>query len=83
MRVPLSSQQRRRFEELVCEKGERCTLCANADLRCDEDAVPYLGGGYNVRLLCTNTWAKAHAAGRGLARDYTLTPDEAQFAGLS
>jgi len=44
MRRLLSSEQRRRVEELVQEKGETCGLCGNVVLRCDEDAAPYLGG---------------------------------------
>ena len=54
MRRALSAEQRRRVEELVQEKGETCGLCGNVVLRCEEDAAPYLGGGYSVRLRCTN-----------------------------
>ncbi len=48
----------------------------------DEDAATYIGGGFNVRVLCTNTGAEAHAGGFGLARDYSITPDEARLVGL-
>lgn len=47
-----------------------------------EDAATYLGGGFNVRVLCTNTGAELHAGGFGLARDYSITPDEARRVGL-
>jgi hypothetical protein len=84
MRRLLSSEQRRRVEELAREKGETCGLCGNVVLRCDEDAAPYLGGGYSVRLRCTNpTDDEDHAGGFGLAWDYSLTPEEAQRVGLS
>jgi hypothetical protein len=63
-------------------KEERCGLCGSTDLRCDEDAATYIGGGFNVRVLCTNTGAEAHAGGFGLARDYSITPDEARLVGL-
>ena len=82
MRRPLSSDQRRRVEGLVREKEERCGLCGSTDLRCDEDAATYIGGGFNVRVLCTNTGAEAHAGGFGLARDYSITHDEARLVGL-
>jgi len=78
----LSPDQRRRVEGLVREKEERCGLCGSTDLRCDEDAATYIGGGFNVRVLCTNTGAEAHAGGFGLARDYSITPDEARLVGL-
>jgi len=83
MRRRLSRDQRRRIEELVQEKQERCALCGNADLRCGEDAAPYMGGGYNVRLICTNDTVAAHTGGTGLTRDYSITPDEARRVGLS
>ncbi len=76
MRRHLSPDQRRRVEGLVREKEERCGLCGSTDLRCDEDAATYIGGGFNVRVLCTNT------GGFGLARDYSITPDEARLVGL-
>jgi hypothetical protein len=83
MRRPLSSGQRQRIEKLVLEKGERCSLCGNANLRCDEDAVSYLSGGYSVRLLCTNTDAAAHASGIGVAWDYEISSNEASRVGLN
>ena len=84
MRRPLSAEQRRSVEELVQEKGETCGLCGNVVLRCDKDAAPYLGGGYSVRLRCTNpTDDEEHAGGFGLAWDYSLTPEDAQRVGLS
>ena len=60
-------------------------LCGSVVLRCEEDAAPYLGGGYSVRLWCTNlTDDEEHAGGGfGLAWDYSLTPEEAQRVGLS
>ena len=67
------------------EKEERCELCGSTDLRCDEDAATYVGGGYggfNVRVLCANTVAEVHAGGFGLARDYSITRDEARRLGL-
>ena len=82
MRRSLSPDQRRRVEGLVREKEERCGVCGSTDLRCDEDAATYIGGGFNVRVLCTNTGAEAHAGGFGLARDYSITPDEARLVGL-
>jgi len=57
----------------VREKEERCGLCGSTDLRCDEDAATYIGGGC-VLVLCTNTGAEAHVGGFGLARDYSITP---------
>ncbi len=83
MRRSLSSGQRQRIEELVLEKGERCSLCGNANLRCDEDAASYLGGGYSVRLMCTNTDAAAHTGGIGVAWDYEISSKEASRVGLS
>jgi hypothetical protein len=83
MRRPLSSEQRQRIEELVLEKGERCSLCGNANLRCDEDAAHNQGRGYSVRLKCTNTDAAAHAGGIGLAWDYEISSNEAPRVGLS
>ncbi len=82
MRRHLSPDQRRRLEGLVREKEERCGLCGSTDLRCDEDAATYIGGGFNVRVLCTNTGAEAHVGGFGLARDYSITPNEARLVGL-
>jgi hypothetical protein len=82
MGIRLGPEQRRRVEELVREKEERCGLCGSTDLRCEEDAATFVGGGFNVRVLCTNTEAEAHAGGFGLARDYSVTPDEARRVGL-
>jgi hypothetical protein len=82
MRILLSPDQRRRLEGLVREKEERCGLCGSTGLRCDEDAAPFIGGGFNVRLLCTNTGAEVHAGGFGLVRDYSVTPEEARRVGL-
>ena len=82
MRRPLSPDQRRRIEGLVREKEERCGLCGSTDLRCDEDAATHIGGGLNVRVLCTNTGAETHAGGFGLARDYSITREEARRVGL-
>jgi hypothetical protein len=83
MRRPLSSEQRQRIEELVLEKGERCSLCGNANLRCDEGAASNQGRGYSVRLMCTNTDAAAHAGGIGLAWGYEISSNEASEVGLS
>jgi hypothetical protein len=83
MRRPLSSEQRQHIEQLVLEKGERCSLCGNANLRCDEDAASYQGGGYSVRLMCTNTDAAAHADGIGLTWSYEISSNEASQVGLS
>ena len=82
MGIRLGPQQRRRVEELVREKEERCGLCGSAGLRYEEDAATFVGGGFNVRVLCTNTEAEAHAGGFGLARDYSVTPKEARRVGL-
>ncbi len=83
MRRPLSPEQRQRIEKLVLEKGERCSLCGNANLRCDEDTASSSSGGYSVRLLCTNTDAAAHASGIGLAWDYEISSNEASRVGLN
>ncbi len=66
-------------------KGETCGLCGGVVLRCDEDAVSYPGGGYGVRLRCTNLADEDHAGGGGygLAWNYALSPEEAQRVGLS
>jgi hypothetical protein len=82
MRGPLSPDQRRRLEGLVREKEERCGLCGSTGLGCDEDAATFVGGGFNVRVLCTNTGAEVHAGGFGLARDYSVTPEKARRVGL-
>ncbi len=42
MRRPLSPNQRRRVEELVREKEERCGLCGSTGLRCEEDAATFV-----------------------------------------
>jgi hypothetical protein len=83
MRRPLSSEQRQHIEELVLEKGERCSLCGNANLLCDEDAAYDQGRGYSVRLMCTNTDAAAHAGGIGLAWGYEISANEASQVFLS
>ncbi len=85
MRRLLSSEQRRHVEELAQEKGETCGVCGGVVLRCDEDAVSYPGGGYSVRLRCTNpTDDEEHAGGGfGLAWEYSLSSEEAQRVGLS
>ena len=57
MRRLLSPDQRRRVEEPVREKEERCGLCGSTGLRCDEDVATF-GGGFNIRVLCTNTGAR-------------------------
>ena len=82
MRRPLGPDRRRRLEELVREKEERCGLCGSTDLRCDEDVATYIGGGFKVRVLCHNTGAGAHAGGFGRARDYSITPAEGGRVGL-
>jgi hypothetical protein len=64
-------------------KGSYAEVNGLENLRCDEDAASYLGGGYSVRLLRTNTDATAHVGGIGLAWDYSITPDEARRGGLS
>jgi hypothetical protein len=82
MRQPLNLDERRSVEEFVRRKGERCNLCGNADLRCDDTAATYIGGGFNVRLICTNDGDPAHTGGIGLVRDYSITADEAQQISL-
>ena len=57
-------------------------VCGFTGLRCDEDAATFVDGGFNVRVLCTNTGAEANAGGFGLARYYSVTPDEARRVGL-
>jgi hypothetical protein len=82
MRRHLSPDRRRHLEGLVREKEERCGVCGSTGLRCDENAATSIGGDFNVRVLCTNTGAEAHDGGFGLARDYSITPDEARRVGL-
>jgi hypothetical protein len=82
MRQDLTPEQRRSIEGLVLEKGERCGLCGNSDLRCGKDAAPYLGGGYSVQLRCTNGRAGVHDGGIGLIWGYSITSDEARRVGL-
>jgi hypothetical protein len=82
MRRPLSPGQRLRLEGLVREKEERCGLCGSTGLWCDEDAASFIGGGFNVRVLCTNTGAEVHAGGFGLARDHSVTPSKVRRPGL-
>ena len=82
MRQDLTPEQRRSIEGLVREKGERCGLCGNSDLRCGKDAAPYLGDGYSVQLRCTNGRAGVHAGGIGLIWGYLITSDEARRVGL-
>ncbi|HEX2740312.1 MAG TPA: hypothetical protein VHM69_07675 [Rubrobacter sp.] len=81
MREDLTPEQRRSLEGLVREKGERCGLCGNSDLRCGKDAAE-VGGGYSVQLRCTNGKAGVHDGGIGLIWGYTITSDEARRVGL-
>ena len=81
MREDLTPEQRRSIEELVREKGERCGLCGNIDLRCGKAAAE-VGGGYSVQLRCTNGKAGVHDGGIGLIWGYTITSDEARRVGL-
>ncbi len=67
----------------MLEKGERCSLCGNANLRCDKDAASYLGKACSIRLPFTNTDAAAHAGGIGLAWGYDISSNEASQVGLS
>ncbi len=87
MQKLLSPEQRRRVEELAQEKGETCGVCGGVVLRCDEDAYSYPGGGYGVRLRCTNpTDDQGHGGGGrefGLAWEYSLSSEEARRVGLS
>lgn len=82
MRQPLSSGTQRSVEEFVRQEGVRCNLCGNEDLRCADSAAVFLGGGLNVRLICTNEGAEAHAGGIGMIRDYSITAEEARRIGL-
>jgi hypothetical protein len=87
MRRLLSSEQRRHVEELAQEKGETCGVCGGVILRCDEDAYSYPGGGYGVRLRCTNpTDDEGHGGGGGgfgLAWEYSLSSEEARRVDLN
>jgi hypothetical protein len=82
MRQPLSPDQQRSVEHFVRRKGKRCNVCGSEDLCCGAAAAPYLGGGFNVHLICINEEDKAHAAGFGLIRDYSITAEEARQIGL-
>jgi hypothetical protein len=82
MRQQLGPDQQRRVEEFVRLKGERCTLCGSAALRCDNSAATYIGGGLNVRLICTNAEDQAHNGGLGLVWNYSITADAAQSIGV-
>jgi hypothetical protein len=81
MRQDLTPEQRRSIEGLVPQKGERCGLCGNSDLRCGKDAAAYLGG-YSVQLRCINGRAGVHDGGIGLIWGYSITSDEARRVGL-
>jgi hypothetical protein len=83
MRQLLGPDQQRRAEEFVRQKGERCALCGSEDLRCDNSAASYIGGGLNVRLICTNAGDQAHTGSHGLVWNYTITADEARQIGLA
>ncbi len=82
MRQQLGLDQQRRVEEFLRRKGQRCTLWGSADLRCGNSAARYSGGGYNVRLICTDAGDQAHIGGIGLIWDHSITADEAQGIGL-
>ena len=81
-RQPLSPGQQRSVEVFVRQRGVRCKLCHNENLRCQDSAATFPGGGFNVRLICTNTETEAHSEGHGLVRDYSITPGEARQIGL-
>jgi hypothetical protein len=83
MRQLLGPDQQRRVEEFVRRKGETCTLCGTADLRCDNSAATYFGGGLSIRLICTNAGDQAHTGRLGLVWNYTITADEARQIGLA
>ena len=82
MRQQLRPDQQRLVEEFVRRKGKTCALCGSAALRCDYSAATYLGGGLNVRLICTNAGDQAHTGGLGLVWNYSITGDEAARIGL-
>jgi hypothetical protein len=82
MRQPLSPDQQRSVEAFVRRLKERCKLCGSEDLRCDDSAATFAGGGYSVRLICANDAAPIHVGGIGLVRDYSITADEARQIGL-
>ncbi len=86
MRTLLSPEQRRRVEALAQEKGETCGVCGGVVLRCGEEAYSLPGGGYGVRLRCTNPADdEDHAesgGGFGLAWDHSLSSEEARRVGL-
>lgn len=82
MRRTLRPDQRRRLEELVRDKEERCELCGSTGLRCDEDAATYIGGGFNVRVLCANTGAEVHA-GASAWPETTRSPATRRYGSAS
>jgi hypothetical protein len=82
MRQLLGPDQQRRVEEFLRQKEERCALCGSEDLRCDNSAASYIGGGLNVRLICTNAGDQAHTGSLGLVCNYSITADEARQIGL-
>ncbi len=78
----LSPEQQRRVEEWLWEGGERCGICGNANIRCEEITSEHVGGGLSLHLRCTNSDAEAHALGFGLAWTRSITEEEAQEIGL-
>jgi hypothetical protein len=82
MRQPLNPNQQRRVEEFVRRKGESCVLCGSEALRCADTAATYIGGGFNVRLICTNAEDPAHTGRLGLVWNYSITADEAERISL-
>ena len=82
MRRPLSPGQRLRLEGLVREKEERCGLCGSTGLRCDEDAATYIGRWLQRPRTVHQHRGRGPRRGFGLARDYSVIPDEARRVGL-
>ena len=78
----LSPEQQRRVEEWLWERGERCGVCGNANIRCEEVASEHLGG-LSLHLRCSNSDAEAHALGFGLTWTRSIAQEEkAQEIGL-
>ena len=77
-----SLEQQRRVEEWLWERGERCGICGNANIRCEEVASEHLGCGLSLHLRCSNSDAEAHVLGFGLTWTHSITQEEARDIGL-
>jgi hypothetical protein len=79
--LPLTSDQRRRIEGLVRQRGVTCQHCGSTDLSCGDVVLKGLRN-FNVDLFCNNRAAHPEGLAVKQPASFNIPFEEAHTVGL-